>query len=164
MAINANPKSKGFTLVEMLMYAGILAIILIVIFNIILSFMNSYRTLSALSSMESSATTAMERLTRDIRNSTSATVSGMGSSTLTLVSETGVNTQFYLQGETLHVGVNNVDLGPLTASTVNVTGLTFNVLNSTNSKAVKIDLTLESTSGTAVQTKNYHDTIILKGS
>src|SRR4051812_8813323 len=58
---------KGYSLVEMLIYVGILSIISIVIVNMLLSFTQTYRVVTALRMAEHSGIDAMDRMTRDIR-------------------------------------------------------------------------------------------------
>ena len=106
----------------------------------------------------------MERMTRDIRAAKTATASG---ATLTLITPvvSGVSTTsyYYLFNGALNVDINNASSGPLTVTGATVTSLAFTGLASPNSSAVKIDMTIQGTSGAVTATKNYHSTIILKG-
>ena len=163
--------TKGFTLVEMLVYISIMTIIFTVIVTTILSFTTSYHRLAALRLLDHSATDALERMTRDIRNSTSidAINSTFGSSNgvLSLIATqnaVSTTTKFYLASSVLKVNVNSVLIGPLTTTNVVVTSLAFTSLLSTNTSAVKVDMTLAATDGPLTVTKLYHTTIILKGS
>jgi hypothetical protein len=138
---------------------------------VLASFSNSYRRLTALRTVERSATESFERMTRDIRGASSVdlTASTINShpGILTLVtSNSGVSTttKFYLDNGTFKVDVNGIYIGPLTTSNVTVTNLTYQVLTSTYTTAVKIDMTLEGTSGGVTVVKSYHTTVILKDS
>lgn len=165
-----NRAQSGYSLVEMIIYISILFMILIVVVNTVISYTRSYRTLGALRTVENSAMNAMERMTRDIRGATSIDTanSTLGSSpgVLTIVSTSGTvstTTKFYVQGGVLKVDVNGTYFGPLTLSNASTTSLTFTRLTSTVSSAVKIDMTIDGTSGPVTKTKTYHSTIILKG-
>jgi prepilin-type N-terminal cleavage/methylation domain-containing protein len=170
MFISNKKLTRGFSLVEMIIYVSILAIISVVVVNTILSFTGSYRDLRALRALDHASIGAMERMTRDIRASSSVTTaqSTLGSSpgALTLVATSGgvsTTTKFYIQNGVLRVDVNSVYSGPLTLSSTTVTSLIFNTLTSTVSTGVKVDMTIQSTDGIATRTKTYHSTVILRG-
>jgi len=165
-----NSKNRGYLLIEMVIYVSLLTIIFIVAINMLLSFSQSYRALSALRLAEHSAIDSMERISRDIRlassvdsgNSTLGTSPGV----LTLIATSnGVSTttKFYVQNGVLKVDVNGVYFGPLTLASASTTSLTFRLLSNTNSDAVKVDMTVEGTVGSITKSKTYHSTIILRG-
>jgi type II secretory pathway component PulJ len=163
--------NKGFSLVEMLVYISVLTIIFVVIVETLLSFTSSYHRLAALRSLDHTATDSLERVTRDIRNATSIdavnSVFGGTAGALSVVAtqnSISTTTKFYLASQALDVNVNGTLVGPLTNTNVAVTALTFTSLTSTNSTAVKVDMTLAATDGPLTVSKIYHSTIILKGS
>ena len=155
---------------EMLVYVGILVIISLLLINTVFTFSQSYRGLSALRLAEHSGIDSMERMTRDIRQASSVDSShstfGGTAGVLTLVSTSGgfsTTTKFYLSNSILKVDVNGVYFGPLSLSSSTVTALTFTLLSSAVSDGVKVDMTVQSTSGVMTKIKKYHSTIILKG-
>jgi prepilin-type N-terminal cleavage/methylation domain-containing protein len=161
----------GFSLIEMLIYLAILTVVFVVIVNTILSFTGSYRTLSAYRIVEHSAISSFERMTRDIRGATNINAAQSTFDTnpgvLSLTSTIGsvsTTTRFYVDNNTLKVDVNGVYIGPLTTSNVAVTNLTFSRLIGSTTEAVKIDMTLQGTSGPATTSNNYHVTVVVKGS
>jgi type II secretory pathway pseudopilin PulG len=162
--------SQGFSLVEMLVYVSVLTIILLFVVSTLMSFTTSYRTLAALRATDHAAVDAMERMTRTIRGATAITALessfATNSGVLTLVSTSGNNsttTKFYLDSGTLKQNVNGVYYGPLTASNAEVTNLTFYLLSTTTTSAIRIDMTIEGQSGTVTKTKQFHATIVAKG-
>jgi type II secretory pathway pseudopilin PulG len=164
MATNFKQK-KGFTLLEMVLYMTLLAVIFLVVINTTLSFKSSYRELGALRLTEHSGIDSMERMTRDIRAASTADTSVSGELTLTATANgNSTTTRFYLQSSVLKVDVNGTYSGPLSVASASVTSLTFNKITNTNSTAVKVDLTIQGTDGPATSTKSYHSTIVLKGS
>jgi prepilin-type N-terminal cleavage/methylation domain-containing protein len=163
-------KKRGFSLVEMLIYVSILSIFTVAMVSVILSFTQSYRTLLALRNVDNTAIDAMERMSRDIRNASSIDTAnstlGSNPGVLTLVSTSGslsTTTKFYLQGGVLKMDVNGSYYGPLSVGGSSVTKLIFTKLSSSISSAVKIDLTITSTVGPIIKTKQYHATVMLKG-
>ena len=160
----------GYSLVEMIIYVSILSIISLLAINTILSFGPSYHALLAYRSAENSGIVSIERMSRDIRSANSVNTgnSTLGTSpgVLTLVSTSNgisTTTKFYLQNNILKVDVNGAYSGPLSLSNTSVTNLVFNLLTSTEGNAVKVDMTVQSTSSPATKTKTFHSTIILKG-
>ncbi len=161
---------QGYTLVEAIIYVALLAIFFYVIVNTLLSFTRPYKELIMLRDMERSALESMEKMSREVRLATTIdTVNSTFSSSpgvLTLVATSnGVSTttRFYVDSNTLKLDINGVYFGPLTNSTTRVTSLVFHRLTNTNSDAVKIDLTIETTYGSTTKSKKYYSTIILKG-
>ena len=161
---------SGYTLVETIIYVGILSIVYFLIVSTLISFNSSYRNVVALRIVDNSAIDAMERMTRDIRlasiidtgNSTLGTSPGV----LTLIATSGgvsTTTKFYVQSGVLKVDVNGSYYGPLTLASATVTSLTFRRLSTTTSEAVKIDMIISGVTGPVTKTKSYHSTIILRG-
>lgn len=155
---------RGFSLVEMLIYVAILAVMLLLIINTMLSFTGSYRPVAALRLADRSAVSSFDRATREIRLATAASVDA-SNATLNAITLTqgATTTRIYVDNGVVKVDVNSVYSGPLTLSGASVTGLTFVLLDSGSSKAVKMDMTVQGTSGQTIVTKNFHTTIVLKG-
>lgn len=162
--------TKGYTLIEMVIYVSLLTVIFVLSVNMLLSFSNSYRTLSALRVAEHSALDAMERISRDIHSATSVdsgnSTLGTSPGVLTLITTSNsvsTTTKFYIQNGVLKVDVNGVYFGPLTLISASTTSLTFGLLSNTGGNAVKVDMTVEATIGTVTKSKTYHTTVILRG-
>ncbi len=161
--------SKGYSLIEMIIYVALMSIISLLIVNTVLSFTKSYRTVSTLRAVESSALDTLERLSRDIRGATviddANSTFNVNPGVLTLTQSIGgisTTTRFYVQGGVMKVDVNGTYIGPLTSRGSAVQSLIFTKLNNGVSTGVKIDLTVTATSSTITRTKNYHTTILLK--
>ena len=163
-------KKRGYSLVEMVIYTAIISIVFFVVINMILSFTDSYRVVTALRLADHTGIDSMERITRDIRSASSVDTgnSTFGSSpgVLTLIStENGVSTttKFYLNEGKIKVDVNGIYSGPLSVYRSNVTNLTFYLLSNSSGSAVKIDMTVQGVVGTVTKIKNFHSTINLRG-
>ena len=161
---------KGFSLVEIIIYVSILALVMVVIVNTLLSFGSTYRDVRMQRSIDTSALTSLERMTRDIRSAKNILVNQSSFNTtpgvLSLYAVDGTvstTTRFYLNNSVLQVDINGTYSGPLTLAQVSVTNLTFNRLVSTSSEAVKINMTLQYVYGSTTKTKNYQTTVVLKG-
>ncbi len=158
---------SGFSLVEMLVYTALLVLILSVLVNVVFSFTRSYEQLGALRAAEHTGLTAMERMIRDIHTATSVNMSGsvFGTSpgSLSLING-ATTTKFYLDNGALKVDVNGLYSGPLSISSTLFSNLTFTLITTANSQAVKIDMTVNGKKGTVTKTKTYHSTALLKKS
>lgn len=160
------------TIIETLFYIMILVLLTAVTVGTLLSLSSIYRNLQSLESVNESAQSSLERIVRETRGATSIDTfqSTLGSSPgnlfLNTLDQNGATTtvQFFLTGQTMHIKEAGVDIGPLTASNVRVTNLVFRRIASSQSQAVKVEMTLESGTSTNYVSKNFYSTAVLRGS
>lgn len=119
---------KGITIVELVVYIGLLSIFMLVLFDVFVTILNS--------KLESQSTSTLNQDTRYIYSKIAYDVENAGSLTVpnstTLVA--GVNTYSLVDGNLL---LNSIKLNSLDTK---ISGLTFTRIENT----VKISLTLES--------------------
>ena len=159
------------TLIEIVVYTAILFILTLVVVNVVIAMNRTYRTFTSLSTVETSAEVSLERMTREIRDATSVDTaqSTLGSSpgqlmlNTTDASGTATTIQFFTLGQTLRVKEAGVDVGPLSGA-ARVSNLVFRKLVSAQATAVKIEMTLESGSGSNYESKQFYSTVVLRGS
>lgn len=159
-------------MVEVVFYISILTLVLSLSLGAIFSLTRSYQRLQSAWVIGSSATAAFERITRETRNASSFNLSqsifdiSPGQLTLNTTSESGATTtiQFFLDQETLRVKEAGVDVGPLTLTKVRVTNLVFRSITGAKSRAIKIEMTLESGQGLSLESKNFYSTVVMRGS
>lgn len=165
--------SRGFTLVEMIIYIAFFAVLSILAVNATIMVMRSFYTLRLNQSVNQSATVALERLSREIRNAydIDTAQSTLGSSpgrlTLNTKDAVGANTtmEFYMDGASqLRLKDGGVDKGALVTKSVTLTNLVFRSISTTNSKAIKVEMTLHDSRATTTQAVKFYDTIVLRGS
>lgn len=163
----------GFTLVEMIIYIAFFALLSTLAVSATLVVMKSFYALRLNQSINQSATVALERMSREIRNAydfdlTQSTFdSSPGHLTLKTKDAVGNNTtiEFYMTASgQLSMRVGGADQGSLVTKTVTVTNLVFRSIVGTNSKAIKIEMTVQDTRSTTVQSVKFYDTIVLRGS
>jgi type II secretory pathway pseudopilin PulG len=158
-------QQKGYSLIEMIVYVTLISVIFLLIVNTLLSFSSSYRQLEANRLLEHTAIDTLERLSRDIRNANTITVNGTGD--ITLTQSTGsisTTTRIYLQSGDVKLDINGTYFGPLCVRNSQVTNLTFTLATSSEANAVKIDMTVQASSGSVIRTKQFHSTVIAKES
>ena len=162
---------KGFSIMEMLIYLAILALMLWVIANILNSMIQTERVASSSRVVENAAIFGLERIVRETRDATSvgaSSVLDLNPGVLVL-SGTDINggaktIEFFISLGALHIKENGVDKGALTESKAIVTDLVFSVLSNPNSKSVKTVMTVESGTSTTYKKETFYSTTILRGS
>ncbi|MDZ4786572.1 MAG: prepilin-type N-terminal cleavage/methylation domain-containing protein [bacterium] len=165
-------QNRGFSLVETIVYIVILLLVLVVVVNALALLTRSFRTIQSTQTIESTAQIAMERMTRDIRDALSINVtqSTLGTSpgqlTINTQDEAGTATtiKFFLSGQAIRIAVSDTDIGPLSNASARVTNLVFRSISSTQSNAVKIEMTVESGQGASYKVKNFYSTVVMRGS
>jgi len=165
-------RARGFTLIELLVYTGILVIIMAVAVSTLLSLSRSVRTVSSAQLVESAAEVSLDRMMREARGAQSIDMaeSSLGVSpgqlTLDTTDAGGASTtvEFFLSGQTLRIKEAGADVGPLTPTSTRVTALSFRKIQTANSQAVKIEMTVESGTSTSYRSKNFYGTAVLRGS
>lgn len=165
---------KGFTLVETLIYMAILVVMLAAIVNSVLVLTTHYRSVKNTREMEDSAITAFERMTRDIRDAdgyvASSTVLNVANGSLSLIEQDvasgqSTTTDYYVEDSHIMVRENGVVLGPLTKDSIEATSLIFRRIDTGNSIAFKIELSVQTNQAAPnVVSKNFYSTVVMRGS
>ncbi len=160
--------TKGFTLIEAIIVIALVAVILAVVSStlvVVKSFSNIGRTRV----LTSSASIALERLAREVRNAKNVNVGsvlGVNPSTLVLdtTTEAGVDTtvNFSVTSGTLVFQQAGVTAS-LTPSYLTVENFLVRQLITPVSKAVRVDLSVSDERGEKLEIL-LHDTIILRDS
>lgn len=159
----------GYTLIEAIVYVGILAAMSLVVVAAMLSLASTSHRLKATRAAEHAATVVLERLIRDARAASAIAPSGSsfgvshGSLALTAVSGSrSTTTRFTVEDGAVVVDVNGARVGPLTPSSVSVDDMRFYRITTPVSEAVRIDLTVTGRSGRESDAQTYHATVTLK--
>lgn len=163
-------RTKGFSLIEMLIYISILVLMLAVIMNIVISVVRSGRIIGALRSIEDSAITSAERLTRELRQAESINTglsildSNPGRLVLEGKDDLGAprTVEFYLSGGRLFYKENGIDIGALSQSDAQISNLVFRRFSGPNSEGIKIEVTIESGVGAYHRLGNYYFSALLR--
>jgi prepilin-type N-terminal cleavage/methylation domain-containing protein len=164
-------RTRGFTMIEMLISIAILALITASLSGALLLMVRTYSKLATARAINRSARSALERLTRDIHNAnridTVASTLGTNPGLLSLeFSEAGVlvDREYYIESGVLKVRENGVELGPITRASVNIDSLIFQRIDALESEAIKIDITLSTTVGASTRVVDFFATSVLRDS
>lgn len=165
-------KKSGFTLVEMIIYIAFFAVLSVLAIEAIMIVMKSFYTLRLTQNINQSATTALERMSREVRNAYDIDTAGStfttnpGHLTLRTKDSGGANTtvEFYVSNGQVGIKEGGVDKGSLMTKSTTVTNLVFRQITTTNSKAIKIEMSLHDAHGLLTRDAVFYDTILLRGS
>ena len=164
--------AKGFSFMEMVIYVTILVFIVVVLISTMLVISKTYKKVSVGRTIETSAVLALDRTTREIKNSNSIDATGSvfdsnpGSITLSGLTATGSprTVKIYAENNILKIMENGTYRGQLTASNTSVTNFVLKKIDHDSSDAVKIEMTIQSGTGEYQKSENFYATAILKGS
>ena len=157
-------RKKGLSLVEMLFYVAMMVLLLDVLVRMSAAMLGAYRDIKVSKNIESAAVSAMERMTRDIRNASASTATSSSAEITLTESSAPTSVRFYVSSSTLRVDENASYAGPLTPAGVAVSSLVFRNIATAKSQGVKIEMTLSETLGAISHTRNFYDTVELRGS
>lgn len=166
--LKRHTRQAGFTLVEMLIYIGLLTLISVSALSLLLTLRALLDEYRADQHLTESAQTVLERVLYDLRSAdqidTTDPSALMVDTPGHLVITSGATvTEFYVSGGRLMVSVNSVELGPLTKETVVVDELRFFPYDNGVTQAVKIQFGLTATVGDATATADFNGTAVLRG-
>lgn len=163
---------RAFSLIELLVYLAMFATALVLIVGTALGLSRAYGGVANLSRIERDGAAMVERITREARGAksvdTGASVLGVNPSKLVLntTDDAGAarTVEFSVSGSALHIKENGADTGALTGSKIAVSSFVVKRIATGRSEAVKIELSLQSGTGTASTTKKFYATTILRNS
>ncbi len=164
-------KTRGYSLVEIIIYVAILAGITVVIVSILTQISSSRSRLTAAQRVATSAGLSLDRITREIHTAsgvnTGSSIFDVSPGVLVLngvESSVPYTIEFSLSGGSLNITKDGVVVGPLTEAGVVVNELIFRHSASSTDQAISIEMTLESGTSTAYKSEKFYTTAILKQS
>ncbi|PIR93807.1 hypothetical protein COT97_04605 [Candidatus Falkowbacteria bacterium CG10_big_fil_rev_8_21_14_0_10_39_11] len=158
-----NNHNSGFTLIELILYIGILSVIMGAVATLLFTFMQLRAKNQVIGEVEGQGTAAIEYISQGIRNSqaiTSPTIGTSGSSLILDVVDAGNDpTTFSLSGTTLQVQFGAGSAIDLNSSVVEVSGLTFYNYSRDNTPGlILVEFTLTHVNPEGTQEYEYQKT------
>jgi len=163
-------KISGYSIVEIIVYLAIFSILSVLVINSFIRVLSSFNNTAVNRKLLESGTVAMERMTREIRQAQSIDASStLADPFLVLKTSSGYvcfnktvggNLDFS-SGATTSCGTIQ---GDLLDDHVFLTRMIFRPITTTESRAVKIEMTLEYREGDVTRSENFYDTVVLRGS
>ncbi|MBI4136129.1 MAG: prepilin-type N-terminal cleavage/methylation domain-containing protein [Candidatus Vogelbacteria bacterium] len=162
---------KGYTLVEAIIYVAILAILAVTFISLLFTMVQAYTEFRLARDLVSSAALGLERVGRETRQAASVDpASTLGSHPgrllLNTTNESGApkTVDFYLSAGALMIKDGAALAASTTSGLVTVDNLVFRQINTAESQAVKVELTLSASRGSLTRTEKFYDTAVLRGS
>lgn len=154
-------KQQGFTLIEQLIYMGLLSIFLLTLTEMFVSILNVRKESEAVSAVDQDSRFIMARLAYDINRADSITSPALGvsSNTLGLVID-GVTYTYTLASNNLQLTVNsNIDTVNSLGSSIS--NLSFQRIGNNNKDTIKIQMTINGVTVTnkGLETKSFTTTV-----
>ena len=155
-------KNTGVTLVEILFYTAVFAVVSLVIVQSMIAMVNAFRQ-NEVNSDLAQASTIMEKISREIRDSTS--INSITSTTIDLDDSVSATTvDFILSGTDIEYYEDDVLIGDLNSTNLSINSLDFTQITTAESVAVKVEMTVQSNRHNSTKTVTYYDTLVLRGS
>ncbi len=172
MKINLKKTTKGFTILEMVIYLAILTFVTFGIINTLLLASKTWLAIEANRIMNVSAQSTFEVMTREIRNALSIdtvqSVFASSSSQLVLntqdLSYNPVAVKFAVQSGVLKIQRGSTaQYYPLTLSNASTTSFVLYRIVTPQTEGVKIDMTLQTGLRNVYRSQNFSTTVMLRG-
>lgn len=156
---------------EMLIYVTIFVLLAGVVVTSFTVNVGTFSSTQTNRDLQESGNTAMERMSREIRQANSVTtansVFATSPGTLELSSTDGSGNartvKFVFESNALNLYYNGTWQGNLLGQNVIATSVVFRNIITTTGGAIKIEMTLQDNRGKDHRTLNYYDTVILRG-
>jgi Tfp pilus assembly protein PilW len=162
--------TKGYTLIESLVYLAIFTALSILVINSFLLALRSFSSTRTNRDLLESGATVLSRISREMRSATAIDLSNstLGSHPGVLqlkgVDGSGVaqTVKFSVSGNAINMYKNGTLVDTLTSTNIKVDNLLFRRITTVKGEAVKIELMLEDTRSKTVRTEKFYDTVILR--
>ena len=158
--------NKGYTLIEMLFYIVLFAMLSAVAINSLIVMMRSFKEVGIQREIAQGGE-IMERISREIREADkiNSVVDVNGDLKLDTKDDAGADklVEFVLTNSNIRLLENGNYTGDLNSPNVKVGALTFNQINTTKGEALKVFLTISSKKDSQNRSYQYYDTVVLRG-
>jgi len=162
---NLKQKNKGYTLIEMLFYIVLFAMLSAVVINSMVVMMKSFKEITIQSEI-AEGSMIMERISREIKQSYQIN-SGDTPNSLRLDSKDSGGTyklvEINFTNSNARYLENNNFIGNLNTPDIKVVDLTFTKIYTTKGEAIKIFLSISSNKDTMNRNYDFYDTVVLRG-
>lgn len=163
--------TRGFTLIEMVVYVAIFGVISILAMQAMFVVTRAFTDLRVSRDLNSSGTALLERMTRDIRGAydidtaQSTFAATPGRLTLDTKDAAGVATtvEFYVENGVVKIKEGGVAQGAIMTTSTQISSFIVRQITGSLSKAVKVEVVLTASRGDITRTRNFYTTATLRG-
>lgn len=164
-------KQSGYSLIELLVYVALFAVVLIIFVQGAIELLNTYAQYSANRIVRNTSLELFERVGHELRDAQTINVSSSVFTThpgtlayITNEDEMNMNSSIILDNGSLLLYEESNLVGPLTPEEIEVSDFVLYHLNNTSSEMVVIEVTLSTTKRNVTVEKSYRDAFVLRGS
>ncbi len=156
--------NKGYTLVEIIFYVALFAVMSVAVINAMLIMSRSFRERLITSDLTEGGN-VMERMVREVRKANDITSISSTDLNLSTTDDSGNSKtlEFLQSGNNIQLLENGVLTGNLNSPNLYVVSLSLTQITSTNGKAVKISISVRSNNDQAGRAVDFNDTVALRG-
>jgi len=155
---------KGFTLIEMLIYVTLLAVVGVLVVNAMVFFAPSYSSLKVSRDINSAGIATIERVTREVRSARSVdtvkSIFNVSEGKLVVNNASG-SVELYLSNGRVYVE-DGTGPSAITRKNVTVTSLLFKHIISPESETIQMDMTVEGVGRSSTKTETFHAAVVLR--
>lgn len=158
-------KNYGHAVLELLFYITFFSVLSSLVINAMITMARSFKETTMQAELVQSGN-IMERISREIRQAYDIDAESTSTDLkLNTKDDGGVDKtiEFKFVDPNIQLWDNGSNIGNLNTPNIIVTALTFTQITTTKGKAVRIVLTLKSTNDTSGNTKDFYNTIVLRG-
>lgn len=161
---NLKAKNKGYAILEILFYISFFTVFSLVVINAMIAMAKSFKETSIQEELMQSGV-IMEKISREIRQAYNIGSVSANDLQLNTTDSDGANktVEFLLSGGNVQLIENSVLTGNLNPPNIEVANLTFTQIITAKGKAVKIFLTVKSINDALDRTRDFYNTIVLRG-
>jgi type II secretory pathway pseudopilin PulG len=158
-------RNSGYTLVELLFYISLFAVLTLSVINAMVTMTKAFRETAVQVELTQSSS-IIERISREVRNASTVTVTSASNITINTTDEAGAakTVQFMLSGTNVQLLENSVLTGNLNSPNIRVSALTFTEITTTEGKALKIFMTVNSVNDSQGRSVDFYNTVGLRQS
>jgi len=163
--------SAGYSLIEMVVYIAVFAVLSVVIVNGLLTITSSFLKIRTERAINNTALLAIDNIVRESRLANSVDILNStfdatpGRLTLnTTINDLPGTVEFYIDNGQLKVRENSIDAGILTPPSIVLDNIVFRLITNGSAQAVKIEITMHDSRDKAYVQKTFYNTALLRGS
>lgn len=160
---------NGFSVAEIIIYLAIFTMVSILVINSFITITKSFSITHTNRDLLESGITSMERISREIRQASSIDLieSDLSGGVLQLNSTDKDNNpiiiKFSKESLILNLYQDDILSGNLLGQNIEIDNLIFRRIVTTESEAIKIEMTIHDTNSKTNKSANFYNTIILRG-
>lgn len=163
--IFTNKRNRGSSVLELLFYIAFFATLSLLVIDAMITMAKSFKETSVQMELMQGGN-IIEKISREIRQADSINSISASDLKLNTKDDSGADKteEFLLSSPNIQFLENNILTGNLNTPNITVTSLVFSQINTTQSKAVKISLTIKSNNDKLSRAVDFYDTVVLRGS